>query len=173
MKIFKFLKGLVGFGNLCFAEIKSHPSAYQTCELSECRFPHSKICWNLGFPRYSLSRLLEGLLTGSADWNIVWNHCLWCWEDCGIVFCSIWNRFFFSFVGYVYMWDFLILARHTRHHQTCSRHHQTCSRQWFCGSVKHQKWIIGQNSNSDQSSQDCGGYALRLRRLCANNKSLF
>ena len=35
MKIFKFLQGLVGFGNLCFAEIKSRPSAYQTSELSE------------------------------------------------------------------------------------------------------------------------------------------
>ena len=42
MKIFKFLKGLVGFGNLCFAEIKSHPSAYQTYELSERSFPHSR-----------------------------------------------------------------------------------------------------------------------------------
>ena len=35
MKIFKFLQGLVGFGNLRFAEIKSRPSAYQTSELSE------------------------------------------------------------------------------------------------------------------------------------------
>ena len=33
MKIFKFLQGLVGFGNFRFAEIKSHPSAYQTSPL--------------------------------------------------------------------------------------------------------------------------------------------
>ena len=35
IKIFKLLQGLVGFGNLRFAEIKSCPSAYQTSELSE------------------------------------------------------------------------------------------------------------------------------------------
>ena len=33
MKIFKFLQGLVGFGNLRFAEIKSCPSASPTYEL--------------------------------------------------------------------------------------------------------------------------------------------
>ena len=30
MKIFKFLQGLVGFGNFRFAKIKSHPSTYRT-----------------------------------------------------------------------------------------------------------------------------------------------
>ena len=34
MKIFKFLQGLVGFGNLRFAEIKSCPSTYPTCAQS-------------------------------------------------------------------------------------------------------------------------------------------
>jgi len=33
MKIFKFLQGLVGFGNLRFAEIKSCPSASPTYEI--------------------------------------------------------------------------------------------------------------------------------------------
>ena len=31
--IFNFLQGLVGFGNLRFAEIKSCPSTYPTCDL--------------------------------------------------------------------------------------------------------------------------------------------
>ena len=35
--IFKLLQGLVGFGYLRFAEIKSCPSAYQTSELSEAK----------------------------------------------------------------------------------------------------------------------------------------
>ena len=35
MEFNKFLQGLVGFGNLRFADIKSQPSAYQTSELSE------------------------------------------------------------------------------------------------------------------------------------------
>ena len=42
MKICKFLPGLVGFGNLRFAEIKSHPSAYQTSELSKDYSVHVK-----------------------------------------------------------------------------------------------------------------------------------
>ena len=33
IKIFKLLQGLVGFGNLRFAEIKSCPSTYPTCDL--------------------------------------------------------------------------------------------------------------------------------------------
>ena len=35
IKIFKLLQGLVGFGYLRFAEIKSCPSAYQTSQLSK------------------------------------------------------------------------------------------------------------------------------------------
>ena len=41
MKIFKFLQGLVGFGNLCFAEIKSCPSTYPTWDLRKAEIPHS------------------------------------------------------------------------------------------------------------------------------------
>ena len=41
MKIFKFLQGLVGFGNLRFAEIKSCPSTYPTYELRKVEIPHS------------------------------------------------------------------------------------------------------------------------------------
>ena len=41
MKIFKFLQGLVGFGNLRFAEIKSCPSTYPTCDLRKAEIPHS------------------------------------------------------------------------------------------------------------------------------------
>ena len=37
IKILKLLQGLVGFGNLRFAEIKSCPSAYPTSELSEAK----------------------------------------------------------------------------------------------------------------------------------------
>jgi len=39
--IFKFLQGLVGFGNLRFAEIKSCPSTYPTCDLRKAEIPHS------------------------------------------------------------------------------------------------------------------------------------
>ena len=37
INIFKLLQGLVGFGYLRFAEIKSCPSAYQTSELREAK----------------------------------------------------------------------------------------------------------------------------------------
>ena len=39
--IFNFLQGLVGFGNLRFAEIKSCPSTYPTCDLRKAEIPHS------------------------------------------------------------------------------------------------------------------------------------
>ena len=41
LKIFKFLAGLVGFGNLRFAEIKSCPSTYPTCDLRKAEIPQS------------------------------------------------------------------------------------------------------------------------------------
>ena len=41
MKIFKFMRRLVGFGNLCFAEIKSCPSTYPSCGLCIAEIPSS------------------------------------------------------------------------------------------------------------------------------------
>ena len=56
MKIFKFLQGLVGFGNLRFAEIKSCPSASPTCELRKVEISSKNDLaklqkfWDLGDP---------------------------------------------------------------------------------------------------------------------------
>ena len=53
MEIFKFLQGLVGFGNLCFAEIKSCPSTYPTYDLSKAEICNKNF-WIGNDPRLDL-----------------------------------------------------------------------------------------------------------------------
>ena len=61
MKIFKFLQGLVGFGNLRFAEIKSCPSASPTYELRKVEISCQKwlfmhiLCCKLCPPEHNKS----------------------------------------------------------------------------------------------------------------------
>ena len=85
MKINKFLQGLVGFGNLRFAEIKSRPSAYQTYELSERRFPHCKIDKIWIFPEFG-QMPLGGSLTATVNGKVVWDAFIWCLAVSGVDF---------------------------------------------------------------------------------------